>query len=448
MSKCTAQQKLRAPRSGAIVTLTEVDTTMQTPARSVALELDARDPLASYRTRFAIADDALLYMDGNSLGRPPQATLDRAHTLLEEEWRGRLIRSWSDNWYEAPIRIGEKIALLLGAAPGQVIVADSTSVNLFKLVMAVLRAQSGRPVVVTDALNFPSDLHVVQSCFALMPEPHRLRVVGSRDGRGIDYDDLAAAIDDETALVLLSHVTFKSGFVHEMEMVNRLAHQHGALTLWDLSHSVGVLPIELDADRADLAVGCTYKYLNGGPGAPAFLYVRLGLQEHLQSPIWGWFGDAAPFAFDVHYQPAPGMRRFLVGTPPILSLAAIEPSVDLVLEAGITAIREKSRALTVYGMTLADAILAPQGYQVTSPREDARRGSQVSLSHPEAWRITRALIEELEMVPDFRTPDTIRLGMPPLYTRFIDIWDAVDRLRRAVEEQRFVHYAHEHPPVT
>jgi len=336
----------------------------------------------------------------------------------------------------------------VGAGSGEVVVSDSTSVNLFKLVMAALSVQRGRERVVSDVLNFPSDLYVLQGCIRLLGERHRLDLIPSADGITIDLPTLLDAIDERTALVTLSHVTFKSGFLHDAVAVTEKARRVGALVLWDLSHSVGVVPIDLRGWGADLAVGCSYKYLNGGPGAPAFLYVRRGLQERAQSPIWGWFGQRAPFGFDLDYEPAEGVTRFLAGTPPVLSLIALEPALELVLEAGIERIRAKSVSLTSYLVDLVDAVLAPLGFQLGSPRDAARRGSHVSIRHAEGYRINRALIEEMQVLPDFREPDNIRLGLAPLYTSFSDVWEAVDRLRRVVQEGRYRRYGPDRLQVT
>lgn len=398
-----------------------------------AQQLDRRDALAHFRDRFAFSDEPLIYVDGNSLGRPAQAALDRVRDVLDREWRHDLVRGWGTGWYGAPARVGEKIARLLGAAPGQVVVSDSTTVNLFKLAMAALRARPERPVIVTDTLNFPSDLYVLQGCVDLLGNRHSIRPVPSDDDITVDPAALRAAIGDDVALVMLSHVTFKSGYLYDMAAITAHAHRHGAMVLWDLSHSVGALPIDLDTSHVDLAIGCTYKYLNGGPGAPAFLYVRRDLQDELRSPIWGWFGQNAPFSFDLHYEPAEGIRRYLAGTPPMLSLAAVEPAIDLILEAGLDRIRAKSTALTSYCIALFDAVLAPLGFQLGSPRAAAARGSHVSVRHPEGWRITRSLIEDMGMLPDFREPDNIRLGFAPLYSTFTEVWQAVDALRTVLE---------------
>jgi kynureninase len=410
------------------------------PGLHFAHELDAADELAPFRHEFVLAEPDLIYVDGNSLGRLPHRTVGRLASLVEEEWGRDLIRSWGKGWFDAPQRLGDRIGQIIGAAPGQVVVSDSTSVNLFKLVMAALALRPGRDRIVSDVLNFPSDLYVVQGCVDLMGNRHRLELVPSADGIHVDAEALYDAIDERTALVTLSHVVFKSGFLYDAAAITERAHGAGALVLWDLSHSAGVVPVELDRWGVDLAVGCTYKYLNGGPGAPAYLYVDHNLQTEARSPIWAWFGQQAPFEFDLNYQPQEGVARFLAGTPPVLSLLALEPALDLVLEAGIHRLRQKSERLTAYLVDLADAVLSPLGFSLGSPRDPARRGSHVSLRHPEGYRINRALIEEMKVLPDFREPDNIRLGLAPLYTTYAEVWEAVDRLRRVVEEGKHLSY--------
>lgn len=406
-----------------------------------ALALDAQDALAPFRRRFVIDDPDLIYLDGNSLGRLPQQTQDQMHTQVAHNWGQQLIRGWSQGWIDAPERIGGKIAGLLGAKASELIVADSTSVNLYKLALAALLARPDRHKIVTDDLNFPSDLYVLQGICQLVNRPCRVEVVSSADGIHGPLDALAEAIDEDTALVTLSHTVFKSGYTYPMAAVTQLAHQAGALTLWDLSHSAGALPVQLNGSRADLAVGCTYKYLNGGPGAPAFLYVREELQDQLGNPIAGWMGQKDAFEFQLAYQPAGGIRHFLSGTPPILSLSAVEPGVDLILEAGIDQIRQKSVQQSEYLIALWRQKLAPLGYTLNSPDESQQRGSHVSLGHPEGLRIDLALINEMKVLPDFRYPDNIRLGITPLYTSFADIYHAIDRMAQVVEKGLYHHYS-------
>jgi kynureninase len=418
------------------------------PGLPFAQTLDAEDELASFRQQFVFDEPALIYLDGNSLGRLPWRTVERMRQALKTEWGRDLVRGWHSGWYEAPARVGDKIARLVGAGPGQVVVSDSTSVNLFKLVMAALALRPGRERIVSDVLNFPSDLYVLQGCARLLGDRHRLHLAPSADGITVDQQTLFEALDESTALVALSHVVFKSGFLYDAAAVTERAHQVGALVLWDLSHAAGAVPIELDRWGVDLAVGCTYKYLNGGPGAPAFLYVRRDLQAEALSPIWGWFGQRLPFAFGLEYAPVDGVGRFLVGTPPILSLLAMETAIDLLLETDMARLRRKSVRLTSYLVYLADTILAPFGFTLGSPRDPARRGSHVSLRHPEAYSINRALIAEMNVLPDFREPDNLRLGLAPLYTSFGEVWEAVDRLRLVMAEGRYRRYPAERRAVT
>jgi kynureninase len=417
--------------------------------RSFAENLDNQDPLATSRSRFVIADPGLIYLDGNSLGRLTHSTLERVQSLLEQDWGRGLIRGWNNNWWEAPVRIGEKIALLVGAAPGQLVACDSVSINLFKLASVVLTLRPGRTHIVTDRLNFPSDLYILQGLVRHFSNHHTILRIGSQDGDITpDINALDSAIDNSTALVTLSHVTFKSGYLYDMAAVTELAHRSGALVIWDLSHSAGAVPVALDACNADFAIGCTYKYLNGGPGSPAFLYVRKDLQDQVVSPIWGWWGQNAPFAFGLDYTPAPGVARFLAGSQPILSLLAMEAALDPLLDAGMDALRAKSLLLSGYLITLTDAILTPLGFRLGSPLSSEHRGSHVSLRHPEGYRINRALIEEMNVLPDFREPDNLRLGLAPLYTSFIDIWEAVDRIRQVVAEKRYLKYPPDRQTVT
>jgi len=417
-------------------------------ARREARERDREDPLARYRAEFVVAEEGLLYLDGNSLGRLPKRAEALVARVVREEWGGRLIRGWNEGWVDAPRRVGDKLGRLLGASPGEVVVSDSTSVNLFKLAVAALRAREGRTGIVTDELNFPSDLYVLDGAARLLGGGRRVTVVAARDGISVDPADLAAAIGPDTALVSLSHVAYRSGFLHDMRAVTEIAHRAGALVLWDVSHSAGVVPIDFEASGVDLAVGCTYKHLNGGPGAPAFLYVRREMQTSLENPIPGWFGREAPFTFAPDFAPAAGVERFLVGTPPILSLAAAEAGVDLALEAGVEVARAKSVALGTFLERLWESVLEPRGVTLRSPRETARRGSHLSFGHPEGLAIDRALIEELNVIPDFRPPDVIRFGYAPLYTRFEELCEAVDRFRRVLDEELWRRYAGAGPAVT
>ena len=419
------------------------------PSRVFAAQLDQQDSLAFYREQFVSNDLDLIYLDGNSLGRLPKSVIERMQKAIEEEWGTDLIRGWNKGWWEAPKRIGEKIASLLGASEGQVVVSDQTSINLFKLATAALTLQPHRKRIITDTFNFPSDLYILQGIAHLLGNRHEILRIGASDNDITpDLDSLEAAIDENTSLVTLSHVTFKSGYLYDMAYITELAHRKGALVLWDLSHSAGAVPIELDKCDVDLAIGCTYKYLNGGPGAPAFLYVNKRIQNEVTSPIWGWWGQNNPFEFDLNYQPVPGVQRFLVGTAPMLSTLAMEEALTPTLAAGMDALRAKSVSMTDYAVYLTDLLLAPLGFSLGSPRDSAKRGSHLSIRHEEGYRINRAMIEELNVIPDFRAPDNIRLGFAPLYISFADIWEGFDRIRRVVEEKLFEKYPKQKLTVT
>jgi kynureninase len=421
--------------------------TIRTDA-AYAAELDAADELAAFRGRFVDDDPDLIYLDGNSLGRLPYATAGLAEEMVRQQWGGRLIRGWNEGWFTAPERVGAKIARLIGAHEDEVIVADSTSVNLFKLAVAALRDRAGRTRILTDDLNFPSDLYILQGAMDLLGGRHELRVVPAADGVYGPVEGLLAGLDGDTALLTLSHTVFKSGYTYDMAALSRAAREAGALTIWDLSHAVGSVPVDVTAAGADMAVGCCYKYLNGGPGAPAFLYVRRELQERLINPIAGWMGQRDLFAFGLEYRPAPGIRRFLSGTPSVVSLGLIEPGVDLLLEAGMEQLRAKSVRQGDYLVALWEELLAPLGFTLNSPRDAAWRGSHISLGHPQALGIDLALIRELGVLPDFRTPDNIRLGIAPIYNSYTDIHTAVSRMRQIVLEGRHEKYMAEAPTVT
>lgn len=408
--------------------------------RTHAQQLDAQDELAPFRQRFVITDPELIYLDGNSLGRLPQATPAVLGELVETAWGERLIRGWNEGWIEAPARVGGKIAQLVGAQPDEVIVADSTSVNLFKLLVAALQSQPDRHKIVTDDLNFPSDLYIMQGVARLLGREVEIVVVPAPDGIYGPVDGLAKVIDGETAVLSLSHTVFKSGYTYDMTALTTIAHKAGALTLWDLSHAAGSVLVDLNGAQADLAVGCTYKYLNGGPGAPAFLYVRRDLQEKLHNPISGWMGQRNAFDFGLTYEPAAGLHRFLTGTPSIVALTAVATGVDLLLEAGMDRLRAKSVAQTDYLIALWQEWLEPLGFRLNSPRESQWRGSHVSLGHDDGWRIAQALIQEANVLPDFRRPDNIRLGITPLYTSYTEIYDALDRLRHVVTSRLYQPY--------
>lgn len=402
-------------------------------SRRRAEELDQADRLAEYREQFVIADPGLLYLDGNSLGRLPKRTVEAVRAAVHEQWGDRLVRAWPETWIEQPRRIGAELAGLIGAEPDEVLVADQTSINLYKLAVAALRARAPRRTVLTDSGNFPSDSYVLSGAAA--DAGGSIRIVHT-DPIVPSAEPVGALLGDEVALVSMSHVNFKSGALHDMAGVTAAASAAGALSLWDLSHSVGVVPIDLNGAGVDLAVGCTYKYLNGGPGAPAFLFVARRLQEELEQPIHGWWGHADMFAFQGDYHPAPGIDRFAVGTIPVLSMVGAREGIALSAEAGIEAIRHKSMALTSFMTDLFDELPAEFGFTLGSPRDPAIRGGHVSLRHPDGYQIAQALIRD-DVVPDFRAPDVIRLGAAPLYTRFVDVWDAFARLRAIMESGNY-----------
>lgn len=423
-----------------------------TTSEVFANKMDDLDPLKDFRNRFYIADENVIYLDGNSLGRLPLKTRNHISEMTENQWGKELIESWNKHWYEKPVELGNKIDPLIGASEGEVIVSDSTSVNLYKLAHAALKYNTGKTKVVSDVFNFPTDLYILQGLLKEFGPDYHLSLAKSNDDISIDLGDLKEKTDENTALVVLSLIAFKSSFLYDAKEVTEWAHKKGALVLWDLSHAVGAVPVELGKTNADLAVGCTYKYVNGGPGAPAFLYVNKKWQEKLASPIQGWFGDNRPFQFDLNYEPAKGIRRFLTGTPPVISLMAIEPGLDILLEAGIENLREKSISQSEYFLFLTKEILEKENFQSGSPADCTKRGSHISLKHPEGYRICQALIHpknsDLKVIPDFREPDNIRFGITPLYTTFKEIRDTVFRLKEIVTTKEFENFSNAKKSVT
>ena len=406
-------------------------------------QLDAADPLASFREAFVVADPALIYLDGNSLGRLPRDTITVLDDAVRRQWGAGLVSSWNE-WIDLPTSLGDDLAPLLGVSPGEVLVTDQTSVNLFKLASAALADGRGTDIVTDDA-NFPSDRYVLDA--VARSAGGRLRTVAGDAITGVTADEVAGATDDTVALVSLSHVSFRSGAVADLTDITATAHAAGALALWDLSHSVGALPIDLHAARVDLAVGCTYKYLNAGPGAPAFLFVRSDLQQRLESPIRGWFGHEAMFEFAPEYRPAPDIRRFGSGTPPVVSMLGIGPGVAITRRAGIDEIRSKSLALTDMVVARVDASLAAQGVRLGSPRDPGRRGGHVALRHAAAFQITQALAAA-GVVVDFRTPDVIRIAPAALYTTYTEVARALDALEQIVSSGEHEAYPAEPAGVT
>jgi len=403
-----------------------------TDVLSRAAELDAADPLARFRERFVPSAKVRAYLDGNSLGRPLRVTRERLGTFVDQDWGGRLIRGWDERWMDEPTRVGDALGrIALGAAPGQTTIADSTTVLLYKLIRAAADAQPGRRELVCDRDNFPTDRFVLQGIAA--ERGLRLRWIDVDPAAGVTPEQVREVVSEDTALVLLSHVAYRSGWLADLPEITAVAHQRGALVLWDLCHSVGVIPTELDNWAVDLAVGCTYKYLNGGPGSPAFGYVRAELQDRLQQPIWGWMGADDPFQMGESYQPAKGIRRFLSGTPAILAMRPMIDMMELVEEAGLPAIRDKSVALTEYAIALAEHLLTPLDATLASPVPSARRGSHITLSHPNA-RAATALLWERGVIPDFRTPDGLRIGLSPLSTSFAELAHGLSALEQVLTE--------------
>lgn len=388
-----------------------------------AVPLDRTDPLASFRDAFLPADDVIAYLDGNSLGRPLRVTAGRLREFVEGAWGERLIRAWDEGWMDAPTELGDLIArVTLGAAAGQTVVGDSTTVLLYKLLRAATAARPGRDVIVADTQNFPTDRFIVEGIAA--ERALQIRWIEPDPDAGPTAAELADALDERVAVVVLSHVAFRSGWIADMSELTRLTHDVGALTLWDLCHSAGSVELELDRCEVDLAVGCTYKYLNGGPGAPAFAYVAAAHQGQLQQPIQGWMGASDPFAMGPGYEPAPGVRRFISGTPPIVGMLPMRDMLELIERAGMPALRAKSVVLTGFVLEFADAHLVPLGVRVASPRESSRRGSHVMLEHP-AFRELVAKLWERGVIPDFRPPAGLRIGLSPLSTSFAEVADGL-----------------------
>lgn len=391
--------------------------------RQNCLDLDAADPLAIWRQRFRLPTE-VVYLDGNSLGALPAALPVRLHEVMEAQWGCDLIASWnSHGWIDLPLRVGAKIARLMGAAPDEVVAADSVSVNLFKLVAAALRANSDRKVVLTEAEEFPTDLYILQGIADLLP---------GVEVRIADPGGLEKAMNADVAVMLLSHVHYRTGRMRDMAGLNANAHRLGIYNLWDLSHSVGALDVDLTRDGADLAAGCGYKYLNGGPGAPAYLFVARTLQAQMNNPISGWMGHARPFEFASAYQPAEGIARWLSGTPNILSLAALDVALDVFEGASMAQLQLKSRQLGDLFVALVEQHCGTHDLRLISPHRSKLRGAQVAFAHPNAYAIVRALIDR-GVIGDFRVPDAMRFGFSPLYLRFADMWDAVHHLANVLD---------------
>ncbi|MEW5990725.1 MAG: kynureninase [Chloroflexota bacterium] len=391
-----------------------------------ARALDAADPLARFRERFAVPDPGLVYLDGNSLGRPPLAAIEAVARVTRDEWPGDLIRGW-DRWLDLPLRVGDRLATgVLGAREGEVAVIDSTTINLYRLASAALHARPGRRAVAVARSEFPTDRYVVEG----LAEPRDLEIRWLHEDpvEGVRLADVEAVIDDDLALLVLSHVNYRSAAIADVAAITAAARAAGSLVVWDLSHAAGAVSVDLEAAGADLAVGCTYKYLNGGPGAPGYLYVRRELQAELRPPIQGWFAQADQFAMGPRFQARDGIAGWLTGTPGIIGLAAAEAGIGLTGEAGVERIRAKGIALTKYAIELHDAWLTPLGCVLGSPRDAARRGAHVAIRHPDAERLVTELMQR-HVITDFRAPDSIRIGCSPLTTSFEDVRRGLAALR-------------------
>jgi kynureninase len=396
---------------------------------------DLDDQLAPLRDEFDLPD-GVIYLDGNSLGARPKAALARAQAVIAEEWGVDLIRSWNKaGWFDLPARLGNKLAPLVGAAPDELVITDSTSINLFKILAAALRIQAHDPetaqrrVIVTERSNFPTDIYIAQGLTSWLERGYTLHLVDS-------VEELATAINHDTALVMLTHVNYRTGHQHDMRALTEHAHANKALIVWDLAHSAGSVPVDLNRDNADFAVGCTYKYLNGGPGSPAFAWVATRHHAHFQQPLSGWWGHAAPFEMQPHFRPTTGIRQALCGTQPIVSLAMVECGLDIFAKTTTGAIRAKSLALTDLFIALVQAKCASHPLTLVTPQEHSRRGSQVSIAHPHGYAIMQALIAR-GVIGDYREPEIMRFGFTPLYTRFVDVWDAVAILQEILDKQQY-----------
>jgi kynureninase len=406
-------------------------------SRAACLALDAQDPLAPLRERFDLPE-SVIYLDGNSLGARPRAALARAQDVVAREWGRDLIKSWNDaGWFELPKRLGDRLAPIIGARPGEVAVTDTTSLNLFKALAAALaiqaeRARNGAPerkVIVTERSNFPTDIYMADGLTRWLDRGYKVRLV---DG----LDELEAAVDADCAVLMLTHVNYRTGWQHDMAALTAHAHAKGALAVWDLAHSAGAVPLDLHGADADFAVGCTYKYLNGGPGAPAFIWVPERHQAAFTHPLTGWWSHATPFAMSHGFEAADGIGRALCGTQPVVSLALVECGLDVFEATTMDAIRAKSLQLTDLFIALVEARCASHPLGLVTPREHARRGSQVSFTHPHGYAVMAALIER-GVIGDYREPAIMRFGFTPLYTRFVDVWDAVEVLRDILDKESY-----------
>lgn len=389
-------------------------------------KLDQADPLANFYDEFTMPE-GMIYLDGNSLGARPKAALGRAVDVVQQEWGTDLISSWNKaNWFQLPQRLGDKLAKILGADNGEVIATDSVGINIYKVLAAALKLRPDRKVIVMNGSNFPTDNYMAQGLIEHLGQGHSIRFV--------EADELMQAIDDDVAAVCLTHVHYKTGSIFDMQEVTARAHEKGALTIWDLCHSAGAMPVELNACDADFAVGCTYKYLNGGPGGPAFIFVAQRHQAKARQPLTGWWGHAEPFAFERDYRPAEGIKQMLSGTQPIVTFAVAEVGLDMFLRVDLKQLREKSQRLTQMFIELVDQRCGSYGFTLVSSDIAEHRGSQVSFNHEHGFAVVQALTSK-NVIGDFRAPLNVRFGFAPLYIRYVDVWDAVDRLHEVMQSE-------------
>jgi len=396
--------------------------------------LDERDILKSFRKEFILGDK--IYLNGNSLGPLCKDAKKRLKDVIDKEWGEKIIKGWNEGWFELPLTLGSYVERLLEAEKGTILVDNTTTVNMFKLIPGILKLQSPRKKIITDVFNFPTDFYVLQGIKKLLKDDYEIIYVKSRDDIGIDMDDIKAEMDYNTALIFLSSVAFKSGFLHNISEINRIAHKKGVLTLWDLSHSVGVVNHSLKQEDTDFAIGCTYKYLNGGPASPAFLYVKQKYIDKIDNSISGWFGHRSPFEFERDFRGSASIKKFLISSPPIISSASIEPALKLILKAGIKNIRVKSIKMTEYFIFLVKSQLVDYGFEIKSPQNYKNRGSHVTLSHPDGYRISSALRAE-NVIVDFRKPSFIRFAFAPLYNTFEEVYKCVSILKKIIDEKEY-----------
>jgi kynureninase len=395
-------------------------------SREVCVARDSVDPLHAFRDRFVIPE-GIIYLDGNSLGPMPRAAAATLGRTIEQEWGQDLIKSWnSAGWFDMPVRLGDRVGALIGAAPGQTLVCDTTSINLYKAIQAAIGLRPGRDVVIAEAESFPTDLYIVEGAMKSAGRPMKRRLIGA-DGPSIE-----ALLDEKVAVAVLSHVNYRTGELLDMAAITKRLHDAGALVVWDLCHSIGVVEIAFDLHAVDFAVGCTYKYLNGGPGSPAFIAVAMAHQAAAQHPLSGWWGHAAPFAFDRDFRPDAGIKRFLCGTQPIISLRGVDVALDAMAGVEVAALRQKSLALTEFFMARVAAHLP--ALEIVTPRQPSLRGSQVGIAFEKGYAVIQAMIAR-GVIGDFRAPDLMRFGFAPLYVRFQDVWDAAEMLAECIKAE-------------